>query len=45
MDGVDIRCQEHRNLSLDSRDLVRGPVFAACPALARGRHRAAESLL
>jgi len=24
MDGVDIRCQEHRNLSLDSRDWGRG---------------------
>jgi hypothetical protein len=30
-DGVDIRCQEHRNLSLDSRDLVRGHGLSPAP--------------
>jgi len=31
MDGVDIRCQEHRNLSLDSRDVFRGNGLPPAP--------------
>ena len=30
-DGVDIRCQEHRNLSLDSRDVLRGHGLSPAP--------------
>ena len=30
-DGVDVRCQEHRNLSLDSRDVFRGNGLPPAP--------------
>ena len=30
-DGVDIHCQEHRNLSLDSRDVFRGNGLPPAP--------------